>query len=69
MMIADALSGARWLCIETAPFVHYPESRPGNVEQMRAIVQQTQDEQITIVTSTVTLTECLTKPLRDNDTA
>lgn len=68
MKINDALARVGLLYIETAPFIYYTESRAGYVDKMRAIFQRTLDEQITIVTSTVTLTECLTKPLRDSDT-
>ncbi len=68
MKINDALAGVGQLCIETAPFIYYTENRAGYVDKMRAIFQHAIDEQITVVTSTITLTECLTKPLRDNDT-
>ena len=69
MKIDDALAGVGQLCIETAPFIYYTESRAGYVDKMRAILQRAVDEQISIMASTITLTECLTKPLRDNDTA
>lgn len=68
MKINDALAGVGLLCIETAPFIYYTESRAGYVDKMRAIFQRAQDAQITVVTSVITLTECLMKPLRDNDT-
>jgi predicted nucleic acid-binding protein len=66
--IDDALTGVGQLCIETAPFIYYTENRAGYVDKMRAIFQRAVDEHIAIVTSTITLTECLTKPQRDNDT-
>ncbi len=69
MKIEDALANVRRLCIETAPFIYYTESRAGYVDKMRAVFQQTLNEQVDIMASTITLTECLTKPLRENDTA
>ncbi len=57
------------LGIETAPFIYYTEKRAGFVDRMRAIFQHVLDEKIDVVTSTITLTECLTKPLREKDAA
>jgi predicted nucleic acid-binding protein len=69
MKLEDAFIGVQLLYIETAPFIYYTESRAGFVEKMRTIFQRVLDAQINIVTSTITLTECLTKPLREGDTA
>lgn len=69
MKISRALTGVRLLYIETAPFIYYTENRPGYVEKMRAIFQCVLDQQMSIITSTIALAECLPKPLKENDRA
>jgi predicted nucleic acid-binding protein len=67
MKIDDALSGIDLLCIETAPFIYYTESRPVYVDKMRDIFRRIDEIQFTVVCSAIALSECLTKPLREND--
>jgi len=69
MKLSTALIGVNLLGIETAPFIYYTESRPGYVDKMRMIFQAVFNAQVRVATSTLTLTECLTKPLRDQDAA
>lgn len=69
MKISRALTEVRLLYIETAPFIYYTENRPGYVDTMRAIFQGVLDQQMSIVTSTIALAECLPKPLKENDRA
>jgi predicted nucleic acid-binding protein len=67
--INDAFADVQLLYIDTAPFIYYTESRAGYVEKMRAIFEWSREKQAAALTSTITLTECLSKPLRENDTA
>jgi predicted nucleic acid-binding protein len=67
MKISAALSGVHKLCIETSPFIYYTERYPVYVDKMRAIFVPIQQGQIEVFTSTVTLTEVLTKPLKAGD--
>jgi predicted nucleic acid-binding protein len=66
--IGDALSDVELLGIETAPFIYFTEKRPGYVDKVRAIFQFWIEHELTLITSTIALTECLVKPLRDGDT-
>lgn len=68
MKISDALKNVHRLCIETAPFIYFVESHSNYVDKMRAIFQEIRANQIVVVSSTVTLTEVLTKPLQAADT-
>lgn len=65
MTIDEALSDVGVLCIESAPFIYYTESRAGYIEKMRSIFTYLLDERLAVVTSTITLSECLTKPLKE----
>lgn len=67
MKITTALLDVRDLYVETAPFIYYTESRSGYVDRMRAIFQEVMDKSSIIFTSTIILSECLAKPLREND--
>lgn len=71
MNLSEALTGVRLLGVETAPFIYFAECRSGHVDKMRAIFRHVADGEITVVTSTITLTEALAKPLREgaNDLA
>lgn len=68
MKVSDALAGVKLLYVETAPLIYFTESRAGYVEKMREILRFIDEGQIQGVTSSITLTETLAKPLRDRDT-
>lgn len=67
MKIAAALDGVSLLYVETAPFIYYTERRAGYVERMHTIFSEVSQNRIRVLTSAVTLTETLMKPLREND--
>jgi hypothetical protein len=67
--LSAALAGIQRLCIETAPFIYFVERHPTYVARMRAVFQMLDDEMFEGVTSTVTLTEVLMKPIQANDKA
>jgi predicted nucleic acid-binding protein len=67
MKIDVALSDINILSMETAPFIYYTESRPFYVDKMRDIFRRIGKSQFTVVCSTITLSECLTKPLKESD--
>lgn len=67
MKISDALRNVESLYVETAPFIYFTERYPAYIERMHSIFQYVSNGNLEIVTSTITLTETLTKPLRDND--
>lgn len=67
MKIDDALSDIDLLCVETAPFIYYTESRPIYVDKMRDIFRRISEIQFTVMCSAIALSECLTKPLKEND--
>lgn len=69
MKLGDALRGVTLLYIETAPFIYYTERRDGYVDKMHAIFSEVSRQRVRVVTSAVTLTETLMKPLREKDTA
>jgi predicted nucleic acid-binding protein len=69
MKISAVLRNVQLLCVETAPFIYFVESHPTYVDKMRDIFQEIRGSQAFVVTSTVTLTEVLTKPLASSDTA
>jgi predicted nucleic acid-binding protein len=67
--ISEALSGLKLLGIETAPFIYFTEKRPIYVDKVRAIFQFWIAHDLILFSSTISLAECLVKPLRDKDTA
>ena len=67
MQIAKALSDVSLLCIEAAPFIYYTESRPIYVDKMREIFRLMNEGQFEVLSSTIALSECLTKPLKEKD--
>jgi predicted nucleic acid-binding protein len=64
--LGEALTDVRLLGIETAPFIYFMERRSGYVAKMRAVFRRVTVEGIVVVASTITLTEALAKPLREN---
>jgi predicted nucleic acid-binding protein len=62
--ISDALEGVQRLYTETAPLIYYVEENPTYVAKMDAIIEAIEDKPIEAVSSVITLTEVLTRPLR-----
>lgn len=69
MKVSEALRGVNRLAIETAPYIYYLENHPPYAERIDAIFMVVETESIEIVTSVMTLTETLMKPLHANDQA
>lgn len=67
MKIRDALQSIRTITIETAPFIYYVEKHPLYGVKIRGVFQIIEQTNIQIVTSTITLTEVLTKPIKNGD--
>lgn len=63
MKMSEALTNIAVLAIDTSPFIYYIERYPEYVEKVRAIFLQARQNQTKIKTSTITLTEVLSKPL------
>jgi predicted nucleic acid-binding protein len=66
--ITDALVGIKRLCIETAPFIYYVERHPVYLERVRPAIQLIDNGTLRGFSSTVTLTEVLTQPLKTGNT-
>ena len=64
MKISEALEGVRRLYTETALLIYYVEENPTYVAKMDAIIEAIEDRPIEAVSSVITLTEVLTRPLR-----
>ena len=64
MKISDALEGIQRLYTETAPLIYYVEENPTYVAKMDAIIEAIEARSIEAVSSVITLTEVLTRPLR-----
>ena len=64
MKISDALEGVQRLYTETAPLIYYVEEHPKYVAKMDAIIEAIEDRPIEAVSSVITLTEVLTRPLK-----
>jgi predicted nucleic acid-binding protein len=62
--ILDVMPTLSSLCIETAPFIYLVEKHPKYVGRMRSIIQYIDDGAVMGFSSTVTLTEVLTQPLK-----
>lgn len=67
MNISTALEDIKLLAIDTAPFIYYVENFPDYVDKMGAVLRIAESAGIEIVSSVVTFTEVLTKPLRSGD--
>ena len=67
MNISVALAGIRHICIETAPFIYFVERHPKYIDRMRAIFQRLDQGVFECITSAVTVTEVLMKPIHAND--
>ncbi len=67
MKLSLALRDIQRLCIDTAPFIYFVERHPAYVDQMRAIFRLLDNGAFDAITSTVTFTEVLMKPIQAND--
>jgi predicted nucleic acid-binding protein len=65
--ISETLSELRLLYIETGPFIYFTERRPVYTEKMRVIFRYIYSKQLSVITSTISLSETLTKPMKTQD--
>ena len=68
MKISDALEGIQRLYTEAAPLIYYVEEHPKYVAKMDAIIKAIEDRPIEAVSSVITLTEVLTRPVKLGNT-
>lgn len=68
MRISEALHGVSLLSVDTAPFIYFVERYPQYVDRMHAIFVPVSEGKLEIITSIVTLSEMLVKPLKIRDT-
>ncbi len=67
MILSQALLGVHHLYIDTSPFIYYTENRPEFLAQVKAVFAYQEINNIDTITSVITLSECVTKPLKVND--
>lgn len=60
--LASALTGVRRLAVDTAPLIYLIESHPEFGSAVREVVERAERDELTLVTSSLTLTEALTLP-------
>jgi predicted nucleic acid-binding protein len=65
--LSVAFGGIQRLCIETAPFIYFVERNATYIERVREIFKMLDDGVFEGVTSTITLTEVLMKPIQAGD--
>lgn len=61
--LAAALAGVRQLAIDTAPLIYLVEADAGFAPLLRSIIRRAEEGDLSLVSSTLTLTEVLTLPL------
>jgi predicted nucleic acid-binding protein len=66
--ISEALAGVQRLYTEAAPLISYVEEHPKYVAKMDAIIKAIEDRPIEAVSSVITLTEVLTRPVKLGNT-
>ncbi|HEX71851.1 MAG TPA: PIN domain-containing protein [Candidatus Hydrogenedentes bacterium] len=64
MKIADALKNVQRIFLDTAPVIYFFERHPVYFSRMEAFFHFRRNAGITIITSPVTLVECLVHPIR-----
>ena len=64
MKLANALENVQRLFLDTAPAIYFLERHPAYFARMEAFFRIRRDRKIVIVTSPVTLAECLVHPFR-----
>ncbi|VAW34098.1 PilT protein-like [hydrothermal vent metagenome] len=67
MNISEVLAGVRRLFVDTAPVIYYVEQNPHYQPQVDAIFERVDAGQLHIVTSPITLSECLIFPIRSGN--
>lgn len=61
--LAAALAGVRRLAVDTAPLIYLIEAHADFGPLVREVVERAERDELTLVTSALTLTEALTLPL------
>jgi predicted nucleic acid-binding protein len=61
-----ALRG-KLIAVDTSPFIYFIEQHPGYIERVRPFFSAVDNGEISVITSTITLTEVLVVPLRKDD--
>lgn len=69
MILDDALTTTRLLFLDTAPVIYFVEEHPRYLSVVETVFQRADAGQVTLVTSPVTLAECLVLPLRQGQHA
>ena len=69
MKTSDALEGVSLLGVDTAPFIYFVEHKASHIDRVRVIFRLVDEGKFVSVTSVVTLTEVLNKPIKHQDTA
>ncbi len=64
MNVADALDGVERLFLDTAPVIYFLERNPKYFSRMESFFRIRRQKGILLVTSPVTLAECLVHPLK-----
>ena len=64
MTLAEHLSSVRRLFLDTAPVIYFVEQHPRYLPLMEQVFQRVDAGELQIVTSPITLAECLVLPLR-----
>ncbi|MBC7814560.1 MAG: type II toxin-antitoxin system VapC family toxin, partial [Burkholderiales bacterium] len=67
MKISSSLAAVQRLYIETSPFIYYVENHPIYSDKMDNIFDGINARQIEVLSSVITLSETLTKPLKTGD--
>jgi hypothetical protein len=64
MKLPDALGDVRRLFLDTAPAIYFLERHPVYYHRMEAVFRIRREREIVLVTSPITLAECLVHPIR-----
>ncbi|MGE0881936.1 MAG: type II toxin-antitoxin system VapC family toxin [Blastocatellales bacterium] len=64
MNISIALQGIASIFLDTAPIIYLVEKNPDYLDRIKDIFQRVDAGQLSVVTSPITLAECLVYPLR-----
>jgi predicted nucleic acid-binding protein len=65
--VSDAVASVTRLALDTSPFIYFVENNANYIDIVRAIFKYIDDGLLPATTSSLTLTEVLVKPLKDND--
>jgi len=69
LKISDALKGIRRICFDTAPFIYFVERHATYLDLVRPIFQMIDKGQLLSFSSSITLTEVLTQPIKVGNAA